>query len=241
MENWYYFNEIGERVGPVTASALKQLVRQGMITRETVIESTNGRSAIAGKVNGLIFPEAIQAEPIPPVEPNPFTASMPISGNPFTAALPMKASPGDHSSADPLHKTSIIIERKAGVWDFGVNYVVFLDGIMIGESIKGTTEFPVSPGRHVLELIRRIPFRKDQEQAFQQARENKFNRFFGITGLMGSRKVVFTIAEGEHICFFAKNALTFWKVMLYSLISCGNPALYYMWKNPTGWLILERQ
>ncbi len=68
MSNWYYYNANDEKVGPVSATALKDLARQGFITRETKIENTNGRTAVAGQVNGLTFAETKQVETPPPVE-----------------------------------------------------------------------------------------------------------------------------------------------------------------------------
>ena len=56
MANWYYYNKNDEKVGPISATALKELARQGLITKETKLENGNGRSALAGQVNGLEFP-----------------------------------------------------------------------------------------------------------------------------------------------------------------------------------------
>ena len=63
MANWYYYNKNGERVGPIKTEVLKLLAQQGIITRETVVENTNGRSAIAGSMNGLAFPDAMPTKP----------------------------------------------------------------------------------------------------------------------------------------------------------------------------------
>jgi len=63
MTNWHYYNQNGEKIGPISVSALKELTRQGLITRETIIENQDGRSSAAEKVNGLTFPETI---PVPP-------------------------------------------------------------------------------------------------------------------------------------------------------------------------------
>lgn len=57
MANWHYYNSKGEKVGPISVSALKALTQQGLITRDTVIENHTGRTAKAGEVNGLTFPE----------------------------------------------------------------------------------------------------------------------------------------------------------------------------------------
>ncbi len=58
MANWYYYNTNGKKVGPISVTALKSLVRQGLVTRDTVIENHTGRTAVAGEVNGLSFPES---------------------------------------------------------------------------------------------------------------------------------------------------------------------------------------
>lgn len=72
--NWYYYDQNGEKIGPISSADLKALAAQGIITPETKVENQNGRSALAGKVNGLTFPDATA-----PKQPNvpahvPFTA-----------------------------------------------------------------------------------------------------------------------------------------------------------------------
>ena len=107
MANWYYYNNNGEKIGPIQTAALKMLAQQGIIARETIIENHTGRSVTAGSVNGLTFPEPVTPSavpvlpgkpdaltvapsvvPIPSVESNPFATSKPMESNPFTAALP---------------------------------------------------------------------------------------------------------------------------------------------------------
>ena len=89
MAIWYYYNKTGGKTGPFTVAALKELVRQGVVTRETVIENTNGRTIIAGEVNGLTFPEA------PPVQPKP-------------AAKPVKPAP---VPVPPVHPATPVLPR----------------------------------------------------------------------------------------------------------------------------------
>lgn len=83
MANWFYFNNSGEKIGPITPTALKSLAQQGLITPETVIENGNGRSVVAGKVNGLTFSETTISTP--PTGPNPFglAPSASVGNNPF--------------------------------------------------------------------------------------------------------------------------------------------------------------
>ena len=95
MSNSCYYNKNGEKIGPISVSALKELTRQGLITRDTIIENQQGRSSVAGKVNGLIFPDTSP----PPVtnevyglatpSTNPFIATPSVEVNPFTAPVPI--------------------------------------------------------------------------------------------------------------------------------------------------------
>lgn len=57
--DWFYYNERGEKVGPISASVLKELVKCGVIKHHTVIANSNGRTQLAGETNGLEFPVSI--------------------------------------------------------------------------------------------------------------------------------------------------------------------------------------
>jgi TM2 domain-containing membrane protein YozV len=126
MANWYYYNESGEKVGPITPTALKTLVMQGLITPETVIENNTGRSCAAGKVNGLTFPNVTvppdevgfgpddkeevyglassETKIPPPAEPNPFTAAPSVTANPFNSSpsFPITQSPFTQQAPMPM-------------------------------------------------------------------------------------------------------------------------------------------
>ena len=76
MAKWYYFNDDGEKVGPVRGRDLKQLVLEGAVTQNTRVEDENGQIALARNVTGLPFhkaakPDAAPSEPstvmLPPV------------------------------------------------------------------------------------------------------------------------------------------------------------------------------
>ncbi|MDR1960416.1 MAG: DUF805 domain-containing protein [Planctomycetaceae bacterium] len=54
---WYYYDDDGEKQGPISPAQLKALAANGMITPETMLESEDGRTGKAGKLNGLSFPE----------------------------------------------------------------------------------------------------------------------------------------------------------------------------------------
>ena len=110
MSTWYYTNERGERIS-VTGGQLKGLAKTGKITPETIVETEEGKRAVAGKVKGLTFvvPEATPSKPIPnepeiygmaapSSEPSSSTVSAPVmqsTANPFTAP-PAMAEPAEN-------------------------------------------------------------------------------------------------------------------------------------------------
>ena len=61
MANFFYFDQTGQRQGPLNESQVKQLAMQGIIRPSTSIETDTGRKGTAGQIPGLF-----------PVEPNPF-------------------------------------------------------------------------------------------------------------------------------------------------------------------------
>ena len=70
----YYYYESGEKIGPIRGKELRQLVLEGRITRETILEDREGRTCPAKNASGLTFPET-------PV-PSPF--SQPVEALPLT-------------------------------------------------------------------------------------------------------------------------------------------------------------
>ncbi|MDR1142233.1 MAG: DUF4339 domain-containing protein [Planctomycetaceae bacterium] len=77
MANWYYYDNIGKKHGPIDVAQLKMLALQGIITPETIIENRHGQTRKASEVNGLCpTPPPV---PIPPniSEPNSFNSSTP--------------------------------------------------------------------------------------------------------------------------------------------------------------------
>ena len=100
MKNWYFYHKNGERGGPISLEALKELASQGLVTRKTRLESKEGECTIAEDLTGLTFPDIPETAtlpppypippPIPPVAaPNPFTAPPPVLDNPFTLPPPV--------------------------------------------------------------------------------------------------------------------------------------------------------
>jgi cobalamin biosynthesis Mg chelatase CobN len=123
MADWYYYNESGEKIGPVRGRELKKLVRQGIVTPKTKIEDNEGRTALAKHVTGLPFSEVKQSpsntaenlseqdfaklrEDIERLQQDQertsgisLPASVSADTNPFTAAMPVAQNP--FSTAPP--------------------------------------------------------------------------------------------------------------------------------------------
>lgn len=80
MPNWFYYNELGTRAGPVTAERLKLLVSVGTIKPETIIETENGQQGYAKNVKELFqvsepVTKRMEAPlPSPPPVPSPSNA-----------------------------------------------------------------------------------------------------------------------------------------------------------------------
>ena len=98
MANWFYYNEEGEKIA-VTGGELKSLAKAGMITRDTIVETEEGKQAPARRVKGLTFIQSTTHKASEPVEPNtnqvtvslptdqtatPVSPSVPITSNAFT-------------------------------------------------------------------------------------------------------------------------------------------------------------
>ena len=97
MANWHYYNENGEKIGPIRGRDLKQLAQQGTVTPNTRVEDENGRTALAKNVTGLPFYEAKRSGIAPPkvAQPEkapsePSSVMLPPSAevNPFVVPIP---------------------------------------------------------------------------------------------------------------------------------------------------------
>ena len=67
---WYYYNENKEEIGPVTNSELRQRARSGVVTPETFVKDSRGRTGRAEDIkdkegNGLPFTNIYEAASIP--------------------------------------------------------------------------------------------------------------------------------------------------------------------------------
>jgi DnaJ-class molecular chaperone len=57
MMDWFYYDENGKKNGPYSVSEMKAFAKHGVIKRDTFIENANGKSALAGDIQGFEFPE----------------------------------------------------------------------------------------------------------------------------------------------------------------------------------------
>ena len=87
MAKWHYYNEYGERIGPIRTRDLVKLTQNGTITPKTQIEDESGRVALAKNARGLSFP------PTTNFAENPFTLPMPRAVSSFVD----DPSVGEHS------------------------------------------------------------------------------------------------------------------------------------------------
>ena len=62
MSNWFYYDQQGQKIGPITDSELRELIVQGLILPDTKLETDTGHSVKARQVPGL-FAEVSQSEP----------------------------------------------------------------------------------------------------------------------------------------------------------------------------------
>jgi len=60
--SWFYYTADNQRIGPLTASVLKQLATIGQISPDTIIETVDGRQEKASSVRGLKFPTVNTAQ-----------------------------------------------------------------------------------------------------------------------------------------------------------------------------------
>ena len=77
MAQWYYYNESGEKI-EVTGGQLKELAKAGTITRDTIVETEEGKTAPARRVKDLTFLETTQPESeqeVAPSEPKTKTSN----------------------------------------------------------------------------------------------------------------------------------------------------------------------
>jgi len=84
MAKWHYYDSNGQKQGPFSSGQLKWLAKNGKITPETTIENEDGKTAPAGKVQGLTFLAPVQPAKMPPI--SPFTVAPPAASVPPTVS-----------------------------------------------------------------------------------------------------------------------------------------------------------
>jgi len=107
--DWYYYNEADERIGALSVPQVKELVKAGVITRNTRIENVNGKSALAGTMAGFEFPP----EAVPPAQAEvygltPPSIAPPIDGTGFANSTPAKQIPDGY---DPLTNSPPVVPQ----------------------------------------------------------------------------------------------------------------------------------
>ena len=122
MATWYYYNENGEKIGPVRGRDVKQLVCQGTITPQTILEDDTGRTIVAEKA-GLVF---IEASPF--TVPSPFVITPTVSDNPFVISPPV-------SQMIPQEAPASADEESKGSWG---SCLVAIVGIVVILAVGGT-------------------------------------------------------------------------------------------------------
>ena len=83
---WYWYDNEGQRQGPISGGKLKGLAKTGRITPGTMIETESGKAVPAKKIQGLTFIPATSPDvtPVPssPAQPPPVPVHAP---SPFTS------------------------------------------------------------------------------------------------------------------------------------------------------------
>ena len=108
MSNWFYYDNNGQKQGPVTGGQIKELAKAGTISPDTIIETEEGKSAPARKVKGLTFSQKTTCSVSLP--------SQHVSQEPIAVPFPVKNSkesqienPSPHTEKpNPAYALSIL-------------------------------------------------------------------------------------------------------------------------------------
>ncbi|MDR0522793.1 MAG: DUF4339 domain-containing protein [Planctomycetaceae bacterium] len=129
MANWFYYDNNGQKQGPVTGSQLKQLAAQGLVLPETVIETETGRQVTAKEVKGLLSEPATVHVPLPAAEDSAWN-------NVRAGAVPVWE--GVKKAAKHTAQAAARAEKRSGLFawlfDFGFRdlRITFIIRIVIG-------------------------------------------------------------------------------------------------------------
>jgi uncharacterized Tic20 family protein len=65
MTNWYYYDQTGQKCGPIDSQTLKTLAQHGIITNDTIVETETGKSDKAENIKDMDF--LLQTDSVPPI------------------------------------------------------------------------------------------------------------------------------------------------------------------------------
>ena len=107
MAIWHYYNEDGERVGPVTDKQLKTLAGQGIVLPGTVLETEEGTTGQAKDVVGLTFTDSV-LKLTPTLRPhNEVGVVPPDAGDVYGLTLPPPPKPSDGMNSTLVLETFV--------------------------------------------------------------------------------------------------------------------------------------
>jgi len=114
MAKWHYYNEKGEKVGPIRGRELIQLAKQGIVTPETLVEDENNRTCRARRVKQLTFAETVV------LKPNTLTAEQQAASEEnvdfdFAAFLAYEG----QMSMRETHHSVIPLDAVMETWEYG--------------------------------------------------------------------------------------------------------------------------
>ena len=143
---WFYYDESGEKIGPFNVSQIRELVKQRVIKRDTIIENTGGRKMKAGEVNGLNFPPEPVVVPVAPVV---VPVDTDILANPFsrkTSSYVPSFEPRKYPNIDKGITLLRIFYRIL----FAINILICI-GIFIGSIIMTMKNDPNVPAMFMID------------------------------------------------------------------------------------------
>ena len=122
MANLYYYDCNGQKQGPIDVEQLKSLAQQGVVTPETKLEDSQGRTVFAKeltkKVQGLTFLETITSETKQPEStPSEPTVQKPVTESPAAEqdfSTPSETSEPRESTAPTLEPSGTSIQDDSG-------------------------------------------------------------------------------------------------------------------------------